>query len=108
MCEHALLVPTFSPSLYCSRIGKNWKEWRRARFLYLALFISVYTWVCARLDHTVLALGMLALPLQLRSALVLVYGVLGQRLIGLEKETAPLILRIDVSDVVFYSLEAPA
>ena len=58
--------------------------------------------VRARLDHTVLALGMLALPLQLRSALVLVYGVLGQRLIGLEKETAPLILRIDVSDVFFY------
>jgi hypothetical protein len=57
---------------------ENWKEWRRMRFLYLALFISVYTWCACGLDHTVLALGMLALPLQLRSALVLVYGYLGK------------------------------
>ena len=96
----ALLVRLFFPPR--SVLLQNWKGRRRAWFLYLALFISVYTWVCARLDHTVIALGMLALPLQLRSALVLVYGVLGQRLIGLEKETAPLILRIDVSDVFFY------
>ena len=34
--------------------------------------------VRARLDHTVLALGTLALPLRLRSALVLVYGYLGK------------------------------
>ena len=34
--------------------------------------------VRARLDHTVLALGMLALPLQLRSAFVLVCGYLGK------------------------------
>ena len=43
-----------------------------------SLFISVYTWCARGLDHTVLALGMLALPLQLRSALVLVYGYLGK------------------------------
>jgi len=103
MLAPTLLVRLFFPRPYCSRIGKEGVgRW----FLYLALFISVYTW-CAP-DWVILFWHWACWPLQLRSALVLVFWGTWAKLIGLEKEAAPLILRIDVSDVVFYSLEAPA
>jgi hypothetical protein len=53
--------------------SKLWKGRRRERFLYLALFVSVY--ILPRAARSILfsSLGTLSLPSQLRSAPVLVY-----------------------------------
>jgi hypothetical protein len=56
----------------------------------------------ARPDHTVFGVGHVGpSPCSLDLHFVLVYGYLGAWSIGLGKEAAPLILRIDVSDVIF-------